>query len=98
MDPDPDSMGSLDPDPGGQKLPTEIEKVKKVLSLKCSLLRAEEFSCSLDDLYGSLGISKLQLLIKKRYKKNFNLFFFNFWLSKHWIRIGSGSISGSGVT
>jgi hypothetical protein len=31
----------------------------------CSLLRAEGFSCSLGILYGSLGISKLQFLIKK---------------------------------
>ncbi len=30
-----------------------------------SLLRAEGFSCSLGVLYGGLGISKLQLLIKK---------------------------------
>jgi hypothetical protein len=30
----------------------------------CSLLRAEGFSCSLDVLYGGLGISKLQFLIK----------------------------------
>jgi hypothetical protein len=30
-----------------------------------SLLRAEGFSCSLDVLYGGLGISKLQFLNKK---------------------------------
>jgi hypothetical protein len=35
------------------------------LSNGCSLLRAEGFSCSLGDLYGGLGISKLQFLIKK---------------------------------
>jgi hypothetical protein len=35
------------------------------LSTGCSLLRAEGFSCSLGVLYGGLGISKLQLLIKK---------------------------------
>ncbi len=35
------------------------------LSARCSLLRAEGFSCSLDVLYGGLGISKLQILIKK---------------------------------
>jgi hypothetical protein len=39
-------------------------------------LRAEGFSCSLNVLYGSLGISKLQFLIKKRYIKNFKLYFF----------------------
>jgi hypothetical protein len=35
------------------------------LSTGYSLLRAEEFSCSLGVLYGGLGISKLQFLIKK---------------------------------
>jgi hypothetical protein len=35
------------------------------LSARCSLLRAEGFSCSLGVLYGGLGISKLQFLIKK---------------------------------
>ncbi len=32
---------------------------------RCSLLRAEGFSCSLGGLYGGLGISKFQFLIKK---------------------------------
>ena len=32
-------------------------------SARCSLLRAEGFSCSLGVLYGGLGISKLQFLI-----------------------------------
>jgi hypothetical protein len=56
----------VDPDPGGQKWPTKIEKVKIFYVLKdagCSLLRAEGFSCSLGVLYGGLGISKLQFLI-----------------------------------
>jgi hypothetical protein len=35
------------------------------LSTGCSLLRAEGFSCSLGVLYGGLGISKLQFLIKE---------------------------------
>jgi hypothetical protein len=35
------------------------------LSTGCSLLRAEGFSCSLGVLYGGLGKSKLQFLIKK---------------------------------
>jgi hypothetical protein len=35
------------------------------LSTGCSLLSAEGFSCSLGVLYGGLGISKLQFLIKK---------------------------------
>ncbi len=51
---------------------------------------------SLDVPYGSLGISKLQFLIKKRYIKNSQLFFFNFWLLKPLILIGSGSICESG--
>jgi len=35
------------------------------LSTGCSLLRAEGFFCSLGVLYGGLGKSKLQFLIKK---------------------------------
>ncbi len=35
------------------------------LSTRCSLLRAEGFSCSLGVLNGGLVISKLQFLIKK---------------------------------
>ncbi len=35
------------------------------LKIGCSLLRAEGFSCSLGVLYGGLGRSKLQFLIKK---------------------------------
>jgi hypothetical protein len=52
----------MDPDPGGQKNdPQKYKKVKKVHVLKCwvfSFFRAEGFSCSLDALYGGLGISK----------------------------------------
>jgi hypothetical protein len=57
-------------------------------SAGCSLLRAKGFSCSLTILYGGLGISKLQFLIKKR-RKDFSAVFFstNFCLSKPWIRI-----------
>jgi hypothetical protein len=66
--PDPDSVRPVDPDPdpGGQKLPTKKKKLRKILFLSagCSLLRAEGFSCSLDVLYGGLGISKLQFLTK----------------------------------
>jgi hypothetical protein len=62
-----------DPDPRGQKLPTKVEMFSKlhVLSVGWPLLRAEGFFCNLDVLYGGLGISKLQLLIKK----NLNFFF-----------------------
>jgi hypothetical protein len=40
-------------------------RIFKFLSPGCSLLRAEGFSCSLGVLYGGLGISNLQFLIKK---------------------------------
>ena len=46
------------------------------LSYGCSLLRAEGFSCSLGVLYGGLGISKLQFLIKK-IKIKFPAYFFS---------------------
>jgi len=49
------------------------------LSTGCSLLRAEGFSCSLGVLYGGLGISKFQFLIKKiEIKFPTKIFFFNF--------------------
>ena len=48
------------------------------LSTGCSLLRAEGFSCSLGVLYGGLGISKLQFLIKKLEIKFPAINFFNF--------------------
>jgi hypothetical protein len=75
---DPHYFELLDPDPGGQKWPTKIEKVQNfhVSSTGCSLLRAEGFSCSLGVLYGGLGISKLQFLIKKiEIKFPFKFFF-----------------------
>ncbi len=37
-------------------------------------MRPEGFSCSLDALYEGVGISKLQFLIKKRYKIFFSFF------------------------
>jgi hypothetical protein len=54
------------------------KKVNKLIFLRagCSVLRVEGFSCSLDVLYEGLGISKLLLLIKKRYLKKFKLYFF----------------------
>ncbi len=62
------------------------------LSTGCSLLRAEGFSCSLGVLYGGLGISKFQFLIKKiEIKFPTKIFFFNFRSSNpgsgSWIRI-----------
>ncbi len=69
------------------------------LSTGCSLLRAEGFSCSLGVLYGGLGISKLQFLIKKIEVKFPAKSFFNFRSSNPGIRknAGSGSVSGSAL-
>jgi hypothetical protein len=80
----------LDPDPGGQKLPTNIEKSKEFSSAGCSLLRTEGFSCSLCVLYGGLRISKLQFSIKKIlniYRCNFFQFLVIKTLDSDWIRI-----------
>jgi hypothetical protein len=79
-----------DPDPGGEKLPTKIEKSPEFscfLSTGCSLLRAEGFSCILGVLYGGLGISKLHFLIKNIEIKFPDINFFNFRSSNP----GSGS-------
>jgi hypothetical protein len=62
-------------------------------SARCSFLRAEGFSCSLDVFYGGLGISKSQFLIKKISDYFSALNFFQLvikildtdWI---WIRIG----------
>jgi hypothetical protein len=43
----------------------KMSRIFMFLSTGCSLLRAEGFSCSFSVLYGGLGISKLQFLIKK---------------------------------
>ncbi len=76
-----------DPDPGGQKWPTKVEKIH-VLKCWMAFLWAAGFFCNLDILYGGLGINKLQFLIKKKINFFFQLlFFFNFWSSKPWIRI-----------
>jgi hypothetical protein len=64
----------------------KVMKVHVFWSAGCSLLRAENFSCSLDVFYGGIGISKLQVLIKT------NIYiwavqFFQCWPSEPWIRI-----------
>jgi hypothetical protein len=65
-----------------------IKKVQNFHVFKyCSLLRAEGFSCRLGILYGGLGISKLQVLIKKIEIKFSAINFFNFRSSNP----GSGS-------
>jgi hypothetical protein len=51
------------------------------LNAGCSLLWTEGF-CILDILCGGLGKSKMQFLIKKRFKNFRCIFFFNFWSSK----------------
>ncbi len=68
----------LDPDPGGKKWPTKMEKLINFIfwSAGCSLLRSEGFSCRLDVL--GLGISKLLYF--------FSCIFFNFWSPNPWIR------------
>jgi hypothetical protein len=43
----------------------EKSRIFMFLSTECSLLRAEGFSCNLGVLYGGLGTSKLQYLMKK---------------------------------
>jgi hypothetical protein len=57
-----DSIRSVDPDPdqGGQKSHKNRKKLRNFMfwSAGCSLFRAEGFSCTLDVLYGGLGISK----------------------------------------
>ncbi len=69
----------------------KIEKKSSIfmfLSTGCSLFRVEGFSYSLGVLYGGLGISKWQFLIKKiKIKFSAVNFFFNFRSSNP----GSGS-------
>jgi hypothetical protein len=64
------------------------------LSTGCSLLRVEGFSCSLGVLYGGLGISKLQFLIKK-----IKIIFpaINFFSILGHQTLDPGSWSGSGI-
>jgi hypothetical protein len=58
----------------------------------CFLLRAEGFSCSLDVLYGGLGKSILQFLIKKiLHFFSCNFFLLQFLVIKPWIMIGMKS-------
>jgi hypothetical protein len=79
---DPDSIRSVDPDSksgSGFRRAKMTHKNRKKLrnstfsSAKCSLLRAEGFSSSLDVLYDGLGTNKLKFLIQKYILKNFQL-------------------------
>jgi hypothetical protein len=56
---------------------------KNINSQKISFFKCWMFSCTLEGLYEGLGISEMQFLNKKRFKKFSSLFFFfNFWSSK----------------
>jgi hypothetical protein len=63
---DPDSIRS-----GSRWAKMTHKTRKKIRSAGCSLLRAEGFSRRMDVLYGGLGISKFQVLIKKHIKEFF---------------------------
>ncbi len=93
---DPDSIVSLDPYPDSpswfrraKMIHKNRKKGNKLNFLKYWIFscKAEGFSCSLDVLYGGLGISKLLFLIKKDFKQFQLYIFFNFWSSKPWIRV-----------
>jgi hypothetical protein len=86
-------MESLNPypDPRGQTLPRKIENsFKKFSRFKCRIFSFE----SLDVLYGVLGISKLQILVKKRKEKKNSAVFFPSIFGHH----SPSSVSGSGFT
>jgi hypothetical protein len=59
-----------------------------------SLLRAEGFFCSLDVLFGGIGIGKLHFLSKKYFYKIFRCKFLSIFGHQN---AGSGSGSGSGI-
>jgi hypothetical protein len=65
-----------------------IKKYKKFHVLKCCMFSFEggRLFCSLDGLYGGLGIGKLQFYFKKVLIIVSTVNFFNFWSSKSWIR------------
>jgi hypothetical protein len=72
VDTDPDSIGSVDPDPYSES-GSGSKRAKMTHKSRKKFLRAEGFFYNLDIpvLYGGLGIGKLQFLIKKK-KKNFS--------------------------
>ncbi len=90
-------------DPGGQKWPTNIEKVNTVnfifWSAGCSLLRAEGFSCSLKSFLEAKGQANCNLRHKKIYFFS-AVVFWNFWLwnpgSKYETGFTCNAGSGSG--
>jgi hypothetical protein len=54
-----------DPGPGWQKLPTKKEKSSEISCFEVMDVLSAFPPCSLGVLYGGLGISKLQFVIKK---------------------------------
>ncbi len=92
LDPDSDSVGSLDPGSDSRSGSKRVNMAQKnriqlinfiFWSAGCSLLRAEDFSCSVDVLYGG---PIFQFLIYKK-KKDLSCIFSNSLSSKPWIRI-----------
>ncbi len=82
---DPDSFGSLDPDPEGQKWPT---KVGKILEISCfEVLDVLFWELKASSVTGALGMGKLHFLLKK--KKNFSCKFFKVFVYQN---PGSGSL------
>ncbi len=93
----------------GKKMTHKNRKKYRIFmfwSARCSLLRAEGFSCSLGVLYGGLGISKLQFLIKKINNLISSCKFFSILAhepldpdpgSAIRKKAGSGSVSGSAL-
>ncbi len=80
---DPDTDPHTNCGSGSRRAKMAHKNIKKYRifmfwSAGCSLLRAEGFSCSLGVLYGGLGISKLQFLIKKIKIKFPAVYFSNF--------------------
>jgi hypothetical protein len=81
---DPDSIGSVDPYPGRQK----VTKNKKIYSFAgCSHWGARAFSCSLKALYGDMRIKKNTFFVLDPILIFFKFFLFLFEPSKAWIRI-----------
>jgi hypothetical protein len=88
------------PDPGSNKITANGKKHRIFMfgTAGCSLFRAEGFFCRLCILYGDIGISKYQFLIKEIQFKFLVLNFFEFYIIKPWIRIlDPDSESGSAI-
>jgi hypothetical protein len=67
-----------DPDSGGQKLPTKIEKSYIILFFAgCSLLRVEGFSCSLGLTLRRPRDNKIAIFDQRKIYKKFQLYFFS---------------------